>query len=53
MAKIPEAENRLFKNIYVCRKCKRKLRAPTMKVLKGKVHCRKCLSKNLRVKRKK
>lgn len=42
MAKIPEAQNRLFKNIYVCKKCKSKVRAEPQKILKGKVKCRKC-----------
>jgi len=53
MAKFPEAENRLFKNIFVCRVCKSKIRAPIMKVLAGRVNCRKCSSKQLRVVRKK
>jgi ribosomal protein L40E len=53
MAKIPEAEVRLFKNIFVCRKCKAKIRAPNMKVLAGKVSCRNCKSKALRVVKKK
>ena len=46
--KIPEAEARLFHNVFVCKKCKTKIRAPTLKVLAGKVKCRKCGSKALR-----
>ena len=42
MAKIPEAQRRLFKNVYVCKKCKTKIRADPQKILKGKVRCRKC-----------
>ena len=53
MAKIPEAENRLFKNVFVCRRCKTKIRAPTLKVISGKVRCRKCGSRALRPVRKK
>lgn len=53
MAKVPEAEARLFKNIFVCKKCKSKVRAHNMKVLAGKVSCRKCNSKYLRVVKKK
>jgi ribosomal protein L40E len=53
MAKVEAAEHRLFKNIFICRKCKRKVRAPIMKVLRGKVTCRKCTSSALRPKRKK
>ena len=48
MAKFQEAMARLFRNIFVCRKCKTKIRAPSIKVLEGKVKCRKCGSKALR-----
>jgi len=53
MVKFPEAGARLFQNIFVCRVCKKKIRAHNMKVLTGKVRCRKCKSKALRVKKKK
>ncbi len=53
MAKFPEAEARLYKNIFVCKDCKSKIRAPQMKVLQGKISCRKCKSKSLRTVRKK
>ena len=53
MVKYAEADSRLFKNIFVCRRCKNKVRAPNMKVLAGKVKCRKCNTSELRVKRKK
>ena len=53
MAKFPEAEQRLFKNKFVCRNCKRAVKAPNMSVIQGKVKCRKCNSKALRVVRKK
>ena len=42
MAKILEAQNRLFKNMFVCKKCQSKMRADPQKILKGKVRCRKC-----------
>ncbi|MBW3000404.1 50S ribosomal protein L40e [Candidatus Woesearchaeota archaeon] len=48
MAKFPEAEARFFRNIFICRKCKSKIRAPTLKVMAGKVKCRKCGCKALR-----
>ncbi|MEM1535357.1 MAG: 50S ribosomal protein L40e [Candidatus Pacearchaeota archaeon] len=48
MAKIIAAQNRLFKNIFVCRVCKAKIRAPPSKVMEGKVKCRKCKSSSLR-----
>lgn len=53
MAKFPEADARLFRNIFVCRKCKNKVRASNMKVLAGKVKCRSCNSDALRTIRKK
>ena len=53
MVKFPEANARLHKDMFVCRKCKRKMRTNNMKVLQGKISCRKCGSKALRVVRKK
>lgn len=53
MVKFPEADKRLIRNMFVCRKCKTKIRASNMKVLAGKVKCRKCGSKALRPVRKK
>lgn len=53
MAKFPEAESRLFKNIFVCKKCKSKLKAPPLKVIAGRIKCRKCGSKALRTVKKK
>jgi len=42
MAKIQEASNRLFKNVFVCKDCQTKMRADPQKILRGKVKCRKC-----------
>jgi len=53
MGKFPEAEARRFHNVFVCRVCKTKMKAPNMKVLQGKVACRKCGSSQLRTVRKK
>jgi formylmethanofuran dehydrogenase subunit E len=55
MVKFQEAHNRLYKNVFVCRVCKSKLRSPMMKVLAGKIVCKKCgaPSKSLRIARKK
>ena len=53
MAKFAEAEARIQKNIFVCRKCKSKVRADNLRVLDGKVKCRKCNCKDLRPLRKK
>ncbi|MBU0667445.1 MAG: 50S ribosomal protein L40e [Nanoarchaeota archaeon] len=48
MVKFPEAEARLFHNIFICRKCKSKIRASNLKVIAGKIKCRKCNGKALR-----
>ncbi len=42
MAKFEEAEKRLFRNKFVCRKCKSVVKAPNIKILEGKIACRKC-----------
>lgn len=52
MPKFKEATERLFTNIFVCRKCKSKIRADSLKVRLGLIKCRKCKSKKLRVKHK-
>jgi len=53
MARFAEAEARKCKNVFVCRKCKSKIRAQPLKVKLGKVKCRKCGTKALRTVRKK
>ncbi|MEE9525978.1 MAG: 50S ribosomal protein L40e [Candidatus Woesearchaeota archaeon] len=53
MAKIPEAEKRLFKNIFICRKCKTKVRANPMKISERRISCRRCNCKDFKPVRKK
>jgi ribosomal protein L40E len=53
MAKIEEASNRLFKNIFVCKNCQTKVKSEPQKILKGKVKCRKCKKKSFRPLKKK
>ncbi len=53
MVKFPEAAKRLYGRVFVCRKCKTKMRADHSKVMKGKLKCKKCFSKALRPVRKK
>ncbi|MCX6746889.1 MAG: hypothetical protein NTU63_02010 [Candidatus Pacearchaeota archaeon] len=53
MAKIIEASNRLYKNVFVCRNCKTKIKSDPQKILKGKVRCRKCKRNAFRPLRKK
>jgi len=52
MVKFPEAEKRLFTNMFICSKCNAKVRASPLKVKAKKVLCRKCKSKRLRIKKK-
>lgn len=53
MAKFPEAEARLSKNKFVCRRCKSVIKSTNLRVIGGKVRCRKCKSAVLRPTRKK
>ncbi len=43
---------RMFQNVYICIKCNAKLRSTYAKVKECKVKCRKCGSKDLRLKAK-
>jgi len=47
----PEAAQRLFFRVFVCRVCKSKIRADPTKVRAGKVKCRHCGSSALRPKK--
>jgi len=51
--KILAAQARLFKNIFICKNCKARIRADPRKILERKVRCRKCLRKDFRPVRKK
>jgi len=48
LVKFPEAQARIYRNVFVCRRCKLKLRSPNMKILAGKVKCKKCGGRALR-----
>ena len=48
MVKFEATQNRLFKRIFVCKKCKTKIRTDIMRVIAGKVKCRNCQSKAFR-----
>ncbi len=51
--KLPAAQARLYKNMFVCKHCKAKIRADSRKILEGKIRCRKCLKRAFRPIRKK
>lgn len=40
--KFDEAVGRLFRGVFVCKKCKSKMRAEIRKILQKKIKCRKC-----------
>ena len=52
MAKIPEASARLFGRVFVCKRCKKKLRADPAKIRAKKIVCPRCGSKDFRPKKK-
>ena len=53
MVKFPEADARMFRNKFVCRRCKSVVNAPSRKITEGSVKCRKCQGKDFKPKRKK
>lgn len=48
MSKFPEAQRRLFAGVFVCKKCKAKIRSNINKILQLKVQCRSCGGKIFR-----
>jgi formylmethanofuran dehydrogenase subunit E len=53
MVKFKEAQARKFTNMFVCKKCSTKIRTQNVKIIQGKVKCRRCQSKKFRAVRKK
>ena len=53
MVKFPEGNARKFLNIFVCKKCSTKIRSQNMKIIQGKIKCRRCNGKKFRAVRKK
>lgn len=52
MVKFPEAQQRIFGMIYVCRNCKTKVRSNPQKINLKKQVCKKCGKKVFRPKKK-
>ena len=46
--KLPAAQARLYKNMFVCKNCKSKIRSDPRKIIEKKIRCRKCLKKDFR-----
>ena len=51
--KIPAAQTRLFKNVFVCRRCKAKIRGDPVKIKERIIKCRRCQGKVFRPVKKK
>ena len=51
--KFAAAQTRLFKNVFICKNCKHRIRASPRKILERKIRCRKCLRSEFRPIRKK
>lgn len=51
--KIPAAQNRRYKNVFVCKQCKHRVKVEPLKIMTGKIRCRKCKGKDFRVVNKK
>lgn len=48
MAKFPEAVARIFYKVFVCKKCKKKIRGNVLKIVQGKIACPRCGSRAFR-----
>lgn len=42
MAKFPEATTRLYYRVYICKRCKTKMKSDPQRVVKKKLTCRGC-----------
>jgi len=51
-AKIPEAVARMFGRVWICRRCKKKIRADSIKVQSREIACPRCGQRNFRGKSK-
>lgn len=51
--KILAVQNRRFKNAFVCKGCKHRMKLEPLKILSGKASCRKCGKRDFRPVRKK
>jgi DNA-directed RNA polymerase subunit RPC12/RpoP len=51
-AKIPEAVMRMFIRVWICRRCKKKIRADSIKVQNKEIACPRCGQRIFRAKSK-
>ena len=52
-AKLPVAQTRMFKGLFICRDCNQKIRSDAIRVIAKKIVCRKCGGKVFRPVRRK
>ena len=48
MAKFEATVGRLFRRIFICKKCKTKIRTDTARIIAGAIKCRRCECKAFR-----
>jgi len=46
--KLPVAQKRLFGDVFICKKCSKKIRSQAVRILAGKVKCPRCDAKAFR-----
>ena len=46
--KIPAAQSRLFKNIFICRKCNQRTRTEALRITNKQIMCRRCGGRDFR-----
>ncbi len=51
--KVPAAQARLLRRVFVCKRCGSKIKTDMLKIMNGKVRCRRCNYQTFRPKRKK
>jgi DNA-directed RNA polymerase subunit RPC12/RpoP len=51
--KMPVAQKRMFENVFICKKCSKKIRSQPTRIIAGKVKCPRCDSRTFRTVKKK
>jgi len=46
--KIAIAQERMFHNVFICKRCSKKIRSDPVRIIAGKVKCPKCDSRSFR-----
>ncbi|MEK6854673.1 MAG: hypothetical protein AABX73_00435 [Nanoarchaeota archaeon] len=51
--KIAVAQKRMFADVFVCKRCSKKIRSQSVRIISGKVKCPKCNGRSFRTIRRK